>query len=252
MAKPKQAGARPRRERLVKVDATLKRTYDELVSQLRSHKREGASAFDALWETVGAIVEHEPPLYVVGGYKNDTEFFAGELGEKRRNAYRYIRVAKYASPNEEEKYTVTKLDAALGFIEAKLGHPLAHPPLPIAFDRLKIPVEHEGKPRKLPLVDAHVEDVLAATRALTRSSKKPRNSNESVLRTVLAADPAFKDVRLHVRKGTVSFTGVPLAALGNFATLVAKAPPRLRNTVEKAGTMKAKTSARRGRGSALR
>ncbi len=219
----KRGKGTPRRERLVKVDAALKRKYDQLVAELRAAKREGASAFDALWETVAAIVEHEPPLYVFGGYKSDADFFERELGEKRRTAYRYIRVAKYASPNEEETYTVSKLDAALGYVEAKLGHPLAHPPLPIAFARLRVPVEHEGTLIRTPLADARTEDVEAATRALTRASKKPRNPEEHALRSLIAKDRALKDVRLHVRHGAVSVTGVPLAALGKLAALLAKA-----------------------------
>ncbi len=212
----------PDRETLVKVDATLKKRYDALHHQLLSAKRKGASAFDELWETVGAIVEHEPPLYVLGGYKNDDEFFLAELGEPARNAYRFIRVAKFASPREEELYTVTKLDAALGYIEAKLGTPLAHPPLPIAFDRLKIPAVRDGKPVQLSLADARVEDVTAATQRLTKPSKKPRDHVEHALHAALTAAPGFKDMRVHVRRGLVSFTAVPLASLAKFAQLLAK------------------------------
>src|SRR5207244_157382 len=126
-------------------------------------------------------------------------FFLQELGEKARNAYRFVRVAKFASPREEELYTVTKLDAALGYVEAKLGAPLAHPPLPIAFDRLKIPAVRDGKPVQLSLLDAHVEDVIAATQQLTKPSKKPRDHVEGAIHAALTALPGFKDLRVHVQ-----------------------------------------------------
>ena len=220
--KKKTSKPRAQPDRLVKVDASLKKKYDELISHVEAAKREGASAFDTLWETVGAIVEHEPPLYVIGGFKNDTEFFREVLGEKRRNAYRFIRVAKFASPHEEDRYTVTRLDAALGYIQAKLGAPLLPPPLPVAFDRLRIPVEQDGKSVSVPLEDARVEDVLAATRALSRTAHKPKNPAEHALRSAIAKDAALKDVRLHVRGGAVSFTAVPLSALAKFVSLLAK------------------------------
>lgn len=108
----------------VPVDASLKKRWDQLKNLIDDAKARGASDWDSLWEAAGAIVEHEPPLFVVGGYKNDREFFEEVLGEKARNAYRNIRVAKFASPREENKYGVAKLDAALAYIEAKLGAPL--------------------------------------------------------------------------------------------------------------------------------
>ena len=49
--------ARAPRDVKVKVDAGLKKRYDALDA-----KKRGSSAFDALWEAVGAILEHDPPL----------------------------------------------------------------------------------------------------------------------------------------------------------------------------------------------
>jgi hypothetical protein len=53
---------------------------------------------------------------------NAAEFFRAVMKEEPRTASRYVRVARFASPRDEQAYGVNKLDAALGFIEAKLGN----------------------------------------------------------------------------------------------------------------------------------
>ncbi len=73
-----------------------------------------------------------------------------------------MRVARYASPREEETYGPTLLDAAVSYMEAKYG--VIEDSLPIAFDRLKIPVTREGKERRLLLAECTVVDVTARPR----------------------------------------------------------------------------------------
>lgn len=160
------------------------------------------------------ILEHDPPLYVVAGYKDADEFFREELGETRRNGFRFVRVAKFASPREEEKYGTTKLDAALSYIETKLGTPLAHPPLPVAFDRLRIPIGGDSRT----LDEARVEDIVTATRALARRERVSTSSFERMARAKLAEHPPLAGVRVRVRGGLLTLTNVPLAALDAFIT----------------------------------
>jgi hypothetical protein len=193
----------------VKVDATLKRRYGELAKSIADAKKRGASAFDALWEAVGEVLDHDPPLYVVAGYRDADEFLREELGETRRTGFRFVRVAKFASPREEAQYGTTKLDAALSFIEAKVGAPLAHPPLPIAFDRLRIPL----KKGTCSLEDARVEDIVVATRALAKRERKPTSSLERAAKEKLKDHAALANVGVRVRGGLVTLTNVPVAAL---------------------------------------
>jgi hypothetical protein len=231
-ASPSTNGAHPP-DVPVKVDATLKRRFDALSTQVRAAKSRGASAFDALWEAVGEIVEHDPPLYVVAGYGSAPEYFREELGETARNAWRFIRVAKLASPREETKYGTTKLDAALSYLEAKVGAPIAHPPLPVAFERLRIPVKSDKDGRKtVPLAEARVEDVVAATRALSKKERAPTSSAEAALREAMARHVGLRDVGVRVRNGLATFTGVPIGAIDVFAEVVARAkvaPPAKKN-----------------------
>ncbi len=195
----------------MKVDPTLERRWKALYASVHTAQREGAIEFDRLWETIGEIVDRE--LYLLGGFKDARDFFARELGENERNAYRFIRVARFASPTDEAKYGVTKLDAALSFIEAKIGAPLVHPPLPIAFDKLRFP----GKTgRKLTLETARVADIEAATRALSPKKTTTTSSAERALIETFGKHVAFGAVHFRVRNGIVNILGVPLASLRVF------------------------------------
>ena len=106
----------------VPLSPLLKRAYQSLVAKISSASAKEAQDFDARWEAAAKIVDHDPPLYVFGGYASPDEFYRKVMNEEPRNARRYVRVAKLASPRDEETYGVSKLDAALGYVEAKLGH----------------------------------------------------------------------------------------------------------------------------------
>lgn len=155
----------------VSVDHELKAHWVSLLAKLEEAKREGAGAFDQQWEAIGAIVEHDPPLYLAGGFSTIRDFLEKHVGESERTARRFIRVAKYASPAEEAKYGISKLDRAIAYVEAKAGGP-AKERLPVAFDKLKVPVDSGGKTSLVPLEKARVEDIEAATRKLVRESEK--------------------------------------------------------------------------------
>ncbi|CAN5651501.1 hypothetical protein BH09MYX1_BH09MYX1_27420 [soil metagenome] len=201
----------------MKVDAKLKKAYETLVAVIAEASRKEKLDFDRRWESAGAIVEHDPPLYVVGGHRNQEQFFRAVMKEEPRTARRYVRVAKFASPIEEEKYGVQILDAALGFIEAKLGQPLQHPPLPVPFDKLRIPVADGTKA----LGEATLVEINAATSKLTSATrKKPKTPARAALESSIGAIESLAYVRVAERGGLLSFEGVPLAALTRFAKAI--------------------------------
>lgn len=202
-----------------KVDADAKRKYDALLATIEASRGKESLMFDRLWEAAGEIVERR--WYLVGGYETAEEFFREVLREEPRNAYRFILVARYASPREEEKYGTTKLHAALKLIEKKLGHPLEHPPLPVALDALRI--DADGK--KLGLAEATVAQIEAATRALDGAKKVTRDPTQRALEDAFADVSSLEGVRVTVRNGLATFSSVPVAAFGHFAQLVARAKP---------------------------
>jgi len=172
----------------VAVDPSLKKAWDAVAKRLDAAEHFGSSAFDELWEAAADAVDHEPPLYVFGGYKTAAEFFEQRLHTDARTAQRNIRVARYASPAEEERYGTTNLDAALGWLEAKHG-PLGGR-LPVAFDKLRIEVD--GKATSFEKLTA--AQINAATRAL-RGKKTPAHRARSAFESALEKHDAFKERR---------------------------------------------------------
>lgn len=202
---------------LAEVDADAKRKYDALLATIVASKGKESLMFDRLWEAAGEIVSRR--LYLVGGYESADEFFREVMREEPRTAYRWILVARYASPREEERYGPTKLYAALKHVEKKIGHPVEHAPLPIAFDELRIDVR--GK--KLTLEDATVDQIDQATRALAGEKRTARDPSQRALEAALGEVSSLADVRVTVRGGVASFAGVPIAALSRFADAVRSA-----------------------------
>ncbi len=218
----RKRAARAAKDVLVPVDPALKKRWDELKRALDDATERGMSAFDERWEIAERIVTHQPPFYIFGGYKNAAEFFSEAMKEDPRSAYRFMRVAKYASPAEEEKYGVSLLDKAIAYIETQHG-PLDGP-LPVAFERLKIPVRRNGPTAptaKVLLTEATVEELERAVRAAKKRSPKDLDSPiEKAMAAALRGNKRLAGIRVRARAKTVSFLGVPVEQLAAFARVV--------------------------------
>jgi hypothetical protein len=226
MTKTKQARPKKRTKRssasrgaptpdvLVKVDAKLKALYDRSLHAIDDATARGMSAFDERWEAADAILSHNPPLYVVGGFKDAREFFREVMHEEERTAFRWVRVARYASPREEELFGPTLLDAAISYMEAKYGP--VEDALPVAFERLKLPVVRAGVERKIPLSECTVADVIAATRRLRKPKPGGRNRVADAFVESLGKVASLAGVQVRERAGLLTFANVPVAALARF------------------------------------
>jgi hypothetical protein len=198
----------------VKVDPKLKKAWADLVARVHAHEKRGAEDWDAEWEAVGAIIEHHPPLYEFGGYKNSIEFFKKELGVDDRVGRAYVRVAEHATPAQEIEFTVWRLDAAIGYLEAK--HTALSPHAPIDFARVKI----DGKA----LADCSVAFIKSATtRARKGAGKAETTAYRDALSKVFAKHAAFRSLSIRESHGRTSFHSVPNASLRTFAELVLEA-----------------------------
>ncbi len=214
----------PTTQIVLKVDPIMKRTYAALAKIIARTTAQEKKDFDARWEAAGTIVERE--LYRVAGFATADEFYRGVMHEEPRVAQRFVRVARFASPEEEVIYGIYKLDAAIGFIEAKLGHPLAHPPLPVAFARLRIPV---GGARTKRLEHATIAEINAATTKLTTRGRKPtKSAAHAAFEKALSAISSLDGVHVHERNGFVTFQKVPVAAIHHFVGALTHAAARLR------------------------
>ncbi len=184
-------------------------------------------AFDERWEAAAAIIEHEPPLYLIGGHQNAADFLRAVLREAPRTAFRNIRVAKYASAAQREKLGVSKIDAALSFLEAKTGKPLGKS-LPTELKKLRIPVADRGRKATVTLADASVVEIAEATKRLLKKTGKSRKKRKpeppkKTLQAFLRKTEALAEVVVKEKNGLVTFKAVPLTALEAFVTALSKA-----------------------------
>jgi hypothetical protein len=211
---------------LVPVSPALERAWEKLAHEIDSSAEKGASAFDELWEAVAHVIDHEPPLYVFGGYKTAADFFEHRLHVDTRTAQRNIRVARYATPQEEAEYGATNLDALIGYLEAKHGK--LNSALPISIARMRIPITNGKKQELVRFPKLTAPQINAATRALlAKKSPTPKNPARHALEGALGKHDALSHVVVHEREGFASFTNVPLASIGVFARAItaAKLPP---------------------------
>lgn len=222
--RPSRTGLRARKVVVdLEVNQDLRKRWQRAIDAVKDAKREGASAFDVLWETVSEIIDHDPPLYLAGGFATAGAFLTEHLGETERTARRWMRVARYASPAEEARYGVSKLDAVIAYIEAKSGGALQGR-LPVAFEKLKIPVERDGKSVQVPLDEATVDAVEAATRKLRRAEKKPPRAASPALVAITRAlsKGKLRGVSAKISGGKLMLGAVPLDALRDLADALRK------------------------------
>jgi hypothetical protein len=201
----------------VRVDPARKRRFERLLGEMRRASRKEAAGFDSYWEAVGEILDAE--LYVAGGYESAKAFVADEAKETLRTAQRNVRVAKYASPADEQRWGTTLLDAALAYVEAKTGGPIRGK-LPVRFEALKIDPPGDSEKKKLSLDEITVEQVKAATRGLLRSKNKDRARSSPAEQAVVAAIKKHRvlgEVSVDVSDGMLRLGRVPLRALGELA-----------------------------------
>jgi hypothetical protein len=210
------------KEVVTKVDPKLEAAWKKLEQRIHDAQGRGAEAFDELWEAVGAAVHHDPPLYVLGGYKSASDFFARALHTDLRSAQRNIAVAEHATPSEEEQYGASNIAAALDYLTAKFGKLGAT--LPVAFERLRIPVRDGSHERSVAFPKASVVEIQTATRALQRKNagEPVTDRTEAAIAKVLSKHAAFKNVRFSVRAGLVHVRSIPLASLDLFARVLSE------------------------------
>lgn len=206
----------------VKVDASLKKLWIEASKRLSKATEEGASAWDVRYEAVADIIEHQPPLYLAGGFSTEAAFFEGAVGEARTAVYRNMRVAKYATAKEIETYGASRLDAAITFIETKNGGPLKGR-TPIDFATLRFPAE-KGTKR---LADLSVKQLRSAIATLKGRAKTSTQASPQASAIAALLDNAkVKNVSIDVRRDVVVLR-VPLDSIAIVGTALSayQSPP---------------------------
>lgn len=199
----------------VKVDPRRKARYEALARTLSAASSKEASGFDAYWEAVGSVLDGE--LYVEAGYDTAAAWIAAVVRQPARTVRRMVRVARFASPEEEKRYGTAVLDAALSYLEAKLGAPVQGR-LPVKFEALRVPVERKGAARSLPLEKVTLAELRKATAKLARAGTSKargaaRTRSESAVSEALHRVKMLEECTVQVRDGKLWLGAVPLYAL---------------------------------------
>lgn len=206
----------------VHVDRKLRALWNKHSRIIAKAVTRETRAFDERWESAGAIVEHDPPLFLAGGHRNAEEFFRKVLHEAPRSAFRNIRVAEHASPRDEARWGVAKLDAFLSLLEAKQGRPLGRHQR-VRFASARVPI---SKSKTLSLDRATVQQVGAATSRLLHAKGRARKTPErvrSVLRRAFSQNEALSGVEVHEANGFVTLRRVPISAWNHFVAALRSA-----------------------------
>lgn len=221
----KKAAPKPKSKKdsiTLRIDPQLEKMWKKALASLQNADREGMRAFDQKYEIVGEIIDHDPPLYLAAGMSTARDFIAKYLGgENERSVRRNVRVARYASPDEEAKFGAHNIDAAIDYLEAKHGRP-AKGRIPVHFEKLRI----AGKDGSVLFPHATVQQIRDATRALSRGdgAKKTNGARGPVVSTIEKEIPkAAKEVTVHYADGRVSLGRIPVRLFAAVMRALAKA-----------------------------
>ncbi len=187
-----------------------------LVGVVRVARKKGTSLWDQLYESVAEIAEHDPPLYL---FEHPTfeAFCDKELGEEARNVRRWMRVAKFFSPQDETTYKVSRLDALVRWAEKRAKKKITGR-FPLKLEDIRIHVVRDGERRRVPALEASPEEIDAnEPKKRGESEERPPHRLELEAARVMKKHRELKGVKCVYIDGTVSFSRVPAHAGSAFA-----------------------------------
>lgn len=178
------------------VDQTLKREYERAMKALEAASEAETEQWDAKWEAVGVILDHDPPLYLAGGFRDLKGFARKHLqGAAPETIRTSVRVAKHFDPAAEKLHGTARLALLLDYLEAGDGK-LPAVAIDPARTRVRVRRGRAFEPVRFPQLT--FDELRAAVRHAKGGSKGAR-----------AADPApLAAVRQQLSEG--GFAGVTL------------------------------------------
>lgn len=206
-----------------KADPKRKARYAALAKSIKAARKDTLSNFDALYEAIAEVLDHE--LFLDGGFRSASQWIEEVVKEPARTVLRNARVAKYATPAEEERYGVAKLDSALDYIEAVAGG-ATKVRLPVRFDAIKIATTAaDGATKRLSLDEASVKDIEAARKKLVASHEpeeiERRSPSERAIVKALREFASLASVTVSVSDAKLKLGELPLYALDDLRKALA-------------------------------
>ncbi len=218
----------------LKLPAKARTEYARLMLEVEDAKTDAQRGWDRLWEAAAIVVEKR--LFLL---EDDTptaaEWLKKHTGELYRTALRYMNVATRSSPDEQTKYTVSKItlayevaDARAQAIAHKQGETWVAPETPAKLDlaKQKYAVVREDKKQTLSLEKVTVSELRIELRVLRRKSQTPSHlgPTASAIAKALAKESALDNITVverghelslsHIRADQIPLLVKVLAKLG--------------------------------------
>ncbi|MFO0558911.1 MAG: hypothetical protein U0269_12910 [Polyangiales bacterium] len=205
-----------------------------MLREITTAERDELRGWDRKWEAVATVLAKR--YYLFDDEANTAPLWMKKHAhEEYRTGFRNARVATLASPDEEQRYTVTKIDLAYSLDEARQraeakakGVEWSAPERPRKLDlaKLRYTVERDDKRVTVGLDEVSAAELRALQASESRSEGAPRarisKSAKAALRA-LAAHKALSNVTIrerdneltidHVRADQLAAVGRVLAAL---------------------------------------
>ncbi len=230
-----------------KAIASARAEYAKLLLIMANARREESAGLDRYWEAVGTILAKR--LFILDDQTpTATKWITQHTDETERNAHRLIRIAQAASPNDEAKYGLTKIDLALTYRAQQPGYkPSAKPNAPepsMDFGALRFTVKRDAKPSKLTLETITTDELRAIVFKHDGSPAKPARLGPTGTAIVTALS-AYNLEEIAVKEHDAQLT------IGPFRADQTSAIADALNHVElpKRGEKKSETSVKKGAGS---
>jgi hypothetical protein len=205
-AKPskKAPGAKSDRSTVsVAPPAKARAEYDALLREMALAERDELRGWDRKWEAVATVLSKKYFLFDESA-STAAEWVKKHAREEYRTGARYARVATLASPEEEQKFTVTKIDIAYSIAEAReraaakkkgVEWTPTVPTKKLALDKLRYTVVRDGAKVSLGLAEVSVAELRALQGGESRAEGAPTARVSKSARVVIGAISAERSLR---------------------------------------------------------
>jgi hypothetical protein len=183
--------------------AKARSEYESLLREMAAAERDELRGWDRKWEAVAAVLTKR--YYLFDDEANTAPLWMKKHAhEEYRTGFRNARVASLASPDEEQKYTVTKIDLAYSIDEARQraaakakGVEWSAPDRPKKLDlsKLQYTIERDAKRVSLGLDAVSVGELCALQASESRSEGAPRARISKSAKAVVRALNEHKTLR---------------------------------------------------------
>ncbi len=175
--------------------------YAALLAEIGNAKHDELRGWDRRWEAIATILQKSYFLL-----EDDTPtallWIKKHTDDSYRTGTRNSRVARYASPDEEQRYGITKLDLAITLAQTQHAskNPNADELKSIDFAALRYAIKTGSKSKKLSLADVSIEQLRelahGKSKRDTPTASKPLSDSGAALSTLITAQKSLKNITL--------------------------------------------------------